>query len=190
MPNLHFITHPEVVIDPNTPVPEWHLSDKGIGRMKALLDKPWVSNIDIVYSSDEQKAKDGAGILSQHLSIDYFIESQLGEIDRSSTGFVGGDAFWEIVKEFYAHPNESVRGWEKAVDAQQRIIKAVEAIIEKHDAQNITIVSHGAVGALYLGYLKNQPISMELEQPGSGGGNYFVLDTLTKQLVENWQSID
>ena len=61
---VYFITHPEVVVDPKVPVPDWPLSERGLARMRKLLSQPWVPGVGAVYSSTEQKAIDGAEILS------------------------------------------------------------------------------------------------------------------------------
>jgi hypothetical protein len=51
---VYFITHPDVVIDPEVPVPQWPLSHRGKERMKKLLAKPWIDTIGSIYSSTEQ----------------------------------------------------------------------------------------------------------------------------------------
>ena len=43
MPTAYFVTHPEVLIDPSVPVPEWPLSSQGIQRVRLMLDQPWIS---------------------------------------------------------------------------------------------------------------------------------------------------
>jgi broad specificity phosphatase PhoE len=190
MNKLYFITHPEVNIDPNVPVPKWSLSDVGKKRITKMLSQSWVNNIEIIYSSTEQKAIDGALILADHLNKDVNQIESLGEIDRSSTGFLEGEAFWKVVSEFFNNPNDSVKGWEKAIDAQTRIVETVKMIASKHEGKNIVIISHGAVASLFLAYLKNIRITFELEQPGSGGGNYFVCSIPSLDLISQWQSID
>ncbi|TIT75991.1 MAG: histidine phosphatase family protein, partial [Mesorhizobium sp.] len=42
MPIAYYITHPQVQIDADIPVPEWRLSDIGRARASAMLDQPWV----------------------------------------------------------------------------------------------------------------------------------------------------
>jgi len=54
-----FITHPEVVIDPAIPVPDWPLSGVGRARMDALAEALSVRRIAAVYCSDERKSRDG-----------------------------------------------------------------------------------------------------------------------------------
>jgi broad specificity phosphatase PhoE len=151
MRSVYFITHPDVVIDPAVPVPQWPLSPRGKERMKELLTQPWMDSISSIYCSTEQKAIDGAEVLARHLTIGYEMIEELGEIDRSATGYLPKEEHAATAEAFFTHPEMSVRGWEKAVDAQRRIVRAVERVIEGDRGEgNIAIVSHGGVGTLYL----------------------------------------
>ncbi|MEM7346018.1 MAG: histidine phosphatase family protein [Chloroflexota bacterium] len=191
MQTIYFVTHPDVVIDPTVPVPNWPLSERGVQRMKQLLTKPWINEIQAIYCSTEQKAIDGAQIVADHLSLPYQQHQALGENDRAATGFLPKEDFERTADQFFANPDKSIRGWEPAGAAQQRIIKAIEAIIEKEDPdQNILIVSHGAVGALYLCHLKGCPITRAEDQPATGGGNYYVWHPETGVLMHDWVLID
>ena len=67
MPTVYFITHPDVVVDANVAVGRWPLSERGQARMRALLKLPWMRDLAHVFSSDEQKAIDGARILCDAL---------------------------------------------------------------------------------------------------------------------------
>ena len=188
---VYFITHPDVVIDPAVPVPQWPLSSRGRERMKKLLAQPWMDSISSVYCSTEQKAIDGAEILAAHLSIGYEMIKELGEIDRSATGYLPEEEHTDTAKAFFAYPETSVRGWEKAVDAQRRIVRSIEGVIEGDKGEgSIAIVSHGGVGTLYLCHLKGHPISWEERQPGGSGGNYYCFGAQSKALREGWQPID
>ena len=119
MRRVVFISHPNVVISSHVPVPQWPLSDLGRARMNAALAQPWVAEISAVYSSAEQKSMGGAEILSRHLSLGFTARHELGENDRSSTGFLPPDEFEAVADQFFARPDESVRGWETAWAAQQ-----------------------------------------------------------------------
>lgn len=185
---IYFVTHPEVVIDPNKDVRTWSLSEVGIRRAKEMLKQPWIKEVKSISSSKEQKALDLAQVVADYLDLEIMTLEELGEIDRSSTGFIG-EGFWEVVDAFYSNPTESARGWERAMDAQQRIISAVKRVIESTTEQNIFIASHGAVGALLLSYLKKTDISIKEDQPGKGGGNYFVFGSDWK-LIHAWKPID
>ena len=159
--------------------------------MEALLTLTWVAGLGAIYCSAEQKAIDGAEILAQHLSIGYQVAEELGEIDRSSTGYLPRDEFQATVDEFFVNPDKSIRGWETAREAQQRIVRAVDEVIE-HDQSygDIAIVSHGAIGCLHLCHLKNRPISSEQSQPGTDGGNFYSIDLHSMALQHGWMPID
>jgi broad specificity phosphatase PhoE len=55
---------------------------------------------------------------------------------------------------------------------------------------NIAVVAHGGVGALLLCQLKGVPISRAEDQPGEGGGNFFVFRRDDRALLHGWQPID
>ena len=186
-----FITHPNVVIDPAVPVPRWPLSELGRARMRAGLRQPWVREVTAVHCSAEQKAIDGAAILAQHLGLTYTAHEALGENDRSSTGFLPPPEFERVADAFFAEPESSVRGWERALDAQRRIVAAVQAIDRTETTSGtLAIVSHGAVGALLQCWLADRPISRRWDQPTNGGGNCFGFTLEPRALRSCWQAID
>jgi len=187
---VHFITHPEVVIDPAVPVPDWPLSGLGVARMRAMLAEPWVAGIGAVFSSTERKARQGARILAGHLGLVVTELAALGENDRSATGYLPKAEFERVADTFFARPEESVRGWERAVDAQARIVGAVSEMLRRAPAgQDVAIVAHGGVGALLLCHLTGQKISRAADQPGAGGGNRFVFRRDGWALMQAWQPI-
>jgi broad specificity phosphatase PhoE len=183
---LYLITHPNVVISRDVPVPRWPLSELGKQRMRAGLKQPWVRDVTSVYCSTEQKAIDGAEILAQHLSLGFSRIEELGENDRSATGFLPPDEFERVADEFFGSPEASVRGWERAIDAQARIVGAVHRIFEMdRTAGALAIVSHGAVGTLLYCHLAGEPIARRWDQPPNGGGNFYSF-TLSPPAVHSW----
>ena len=191
MKTVYFITHPEVVIDPSIPVPQWPLSAQGLARMRLLLRQPWVAQVTAVYCSTEQKALDGAALLATHLGLPVSHVADLGENDRSATGYLPAPEFERVVDRFFAHPTISIRGWEPAIIAQQRIVRAVTALIAQDaSAGAIAIVAHGGVGTLLLCALAGYVIDRRYEQPGTGGGNYYAFDAQSRVLRHGWRPID
>ena len=86
-------------------------------------------------------------------------------------------------------PMKAWRGWERAVDAQRRIVAAVDgALSMARNGGDVAIVAHGGVGALLLCHLKQVPISRAEDQPGHGGGNVFSFDSATRRLVPGWRT--
>ena len=115
----------------------------------------------------------------------------MGENDRSSTGFLKPDEFEAVADEFFANPDRSVRGWERAADAQCRIVKAVNSIAQKAQSMgNIAVVSHGAVGTLLYCYLTGKPISRAWDQPPNGGGNFYTFTLVPPHAYAAWEAID
>ena len=185
---FYFITHPDVVIDPSVPITEWPLSPRGRERMTRCCERPWVTGLAALYASAERKALDGAEILSAATGLPVRVRPDLGENDRSATGYLPPAEFEATADRFFAEPEASVRGWARAVDEQRRVLAAVEAVISE-TAGDVAVVSHGAVGALLLAHLLGQPISRRLDQPGTGGGNCFAFDTASRQVIHGWQPI-
>lgn len=113
------ISHPEVNIDPAIPIEQWGLSDTGQARALNFAVGNLLNQAIPIYSSTEQKSLDLAHILSAHTKSKIIAHTNLGENDRSSTGYLEQNAFEIHVKQFFANPTKSIAGWETAQDAQQ-----------------------------------------------------------------------
>jgi broad specificity phosphatase PhoE len=181
-----FITHPEVVIEASVRIEDWTLSSAGTaraGRLPILLNSP-----ARVVSSIERTALDTAHILARCWGTGVSTDAELGEMDRSATGYLEPDEFERTVELFFANPHESVRGWERAIDAQHRIERAVRRQIRHAPGQDIAFVAHGGVGALLLASLTRASITRGLDQPGMG--SYFTFDPGGWRLVAPWKRVD
>jgi broad specificity phosphatase PhoE len=185
----YYITHPQVRIDPDVAVPDWGLSDLGRARAHKMLGQPWVSSIRRIVSSAERKAIETAEILGRPLDITPEIRARMHENDRSATGFLPPPEFEAVADQFFAHPETSVRGWERAIDAQARIRAEVDEVLGHHGAGDIAFVGHGGVGTLLLLSLTGGPISRSADQPG-GGGNVFAFTLPGLKLRHGWRPID
>ena len=191
MAALIFITHPEVVIDPDRPVPEWPLNATGRARMERFAEVLAGNGISAVYASTERKAMDGAEIVAKRLGLPFKTDEALGENDRSATGYIAPPEFWEVVREFFGRPHESIRGWERAIDAQARIVEAVSRIArDKETSGDIVIVSHGGVGALLTAHLQNVEIGKESRPSHPGRGCYLVIDRDPLALRRDWREVE
>jgi len=186
----YYLTHPQVAIDPRIPVPEWSLSDSGRQRVADCLAKPWIANLGRIVSSAERKTIEGAGIIAHHLGLGFEVKDDMGENDRSATGFLPPDRFEAAADTFFASPDESFRGWERAVDAQARIIKATDEVLGNHDGGTpILFVGHGGVGTLLKCHLGGFPISRLHDQP-AGGGNVYAFGLADRKLLCDWTPLE
>jgi broad specificity phosphatase PhoE len=112
------------------------------------------------------------------------------ENDRSSTGFLPPAEFEKAADWFFAHPDESFHGWERAIDAQIRIVKAVDRILADHDpAMPIAFVGHGGVGTLLKCHLQGVWISRDRDQP-AGGGNLFAFSLADRIATCDWTAME
>lgn len=191
MPAVLFITHAEVIIDPAVAVPDWPLSARGRVRHAMFAGTATAAGVTAVYCSAERKARDGALILAGARGLPATIIHGLHENDRSATGFLPPAAFEAMADRFFAEPSTSVRGWERAVDAQARIVGAIGAILAAdRTAGDIAVVAHGGVGALLWCHLNGLPISRRHDQPGTGGGHWFAFDRTTGAPVHGWRALE
>jgi broad specificity phosphatase PhoE len=187
MATAFFVTHPEVSVDPDRPVTAWRLSDRGIGRMRTFAASPVLSNVRSIWSSTEAKAIEAAGILAAGLGLPVQVDAQLGENDRSATGFLPSAEFERVADDFFANPRLSVRGWQRAIDAQERIVRAVQRILASHCDGDIAFIAHGGVGTLLLCKLLGAPISRRRDQPFQG--HYFAFDVPACDVIHAWRPI-
>jgi len=188
---VYFISHPDVVVSADVPVTQWPLSATGMGRMRDALAQPWVRTLSALYCSTETKAVDAVRILAAHRGLPWTEIPALGEIDRAATGFLPPPEFERVADAFFARPESSVRGWERAVDAQRRITDAVAAIVRDDASPGaIGIVSHGAVGALLYCALTGAPIDRRFDQPHRGGGCYLAFPVSSPGTCAWWRAVD
>jgi broad specificity phosphatase PhoE len=189
MARIIFVTHPDVVINPAVPVPQWPLSELGRARMATFAEKLAGAGLAAVWTSAERKALDGGDILSATLGIPHHVDAELGENDRSSTGYLEAEAFWPVVQQFFAHPDESIQGWETARHAQHRIMAAVNRAA-RAQAGDIAVVSHGGVARLLTAHLQGVAIGQEDRPRNPNGGGFLVFDLAQPGQLNGWADIE
>jgi broad specificity phosphatase PhoE len=188
-PVIYYLSHPQVVVDPKMPVPDWGLSDIGRARARAAADAGWTIGITRIVSSAERKAIETAEIFARPRGLLAEVRPKMHENDRSATGYLAPPEFEALADAFFAAPFQSVRGWERAIDAQSRIVDEIKGIVEAGLSGNMLIVGHGAVGALLLAHLLKIHISRTLDQP-AGGGNVFAFEPNLGQVRHRWCPIE
>ncbi|WP_157016484.1 histidine phosphatase family protein [Mesorhizobium xinjiangense] len=184
---IHFITHPEVVVDPGRPVPRWHLSDKGIARMRSFAASAAMQDLGAVWASEETKAIEAAGILAAAHGLPVAVHPGLNENDRSATGYLPAPKFEQLADRFFAEPVTSVQGWERAVDAQRRVRAAFVSIVDANADGDVAIVAHGGVGTLLLCHLSGLSISRRHDQPFQG--HFWSYAVAERRMLSTWRPI-
>ena len=177
-----YLTHPEVRIDPDVPVPEWGLSDIGRERALKAAELPFARNLRKIVSSAETKAVETAECFAEKFKIPHVVREDLHENDRSATGFLPPDEFEEVANQFFANPERSIRGWERAIEAQQRIVSGIKSELERTQSdQPVLFAGHGAAGTLLMCHLMGVPISRSHDQSRGGSWYQFKQDWLTSR---------
>lgn len=187
MPKLLIITHPEVSIEPDLPIPDWGLSATGRNRAALFASSEAFAQVGQIWSSDERKARETADILAEPRKLSVNHHSGLGENDRSATGFLPREEFEAAADAFFAQPDISYRGWETATEAQRRICTTVTKIAETHDNGDLAIVTHGAVGTLLWCALSDCSIDRQHDQPSQG--HFWQADLTTLKPLPGWVSL-
>lgn len=189
-----YLTHPQVAMDPNVPVPLWGLSAEGRRRAEDFAARSAVPRGATIFSSSERKAVELAEIIAAVAGGPIVSDHMMGENDRSATGFLPPELFEATADRFFAEPETSVDGWERAVDAQARIVDAVRVALAGVSQDAIVIFcGHGAVGSLLKCHVGGRSIDRAEDQGrtgGTGGGNGFVFDFARRQLHSEWTRIE
>lgn len=186
---IFYLSHPEVTIDPAVPVPDWGLSAVGRARLLAVRGAAWLGACRRIVTSAERKAVETADLIAEATGAAVEVRPAMHENDRSATGFLPPERFARVAERFFALPERSVRGWERAVDAQARIVAEVEAVLAGHDPRApLLLVGHGAVGTLLYCRLAGLAIDQGFDQ--QQGGSVIAIDAATRRPRFGWISME
>jgi broad specificity phosphatase PhoE len=187
MTNLvRYLTHPQVNIDPAVPVPSWGLSEIGRARAEAVTATGRLAATTQIISSGERKAIETAEIIAAKLRLGIEVREAMHENDRSATGFLVAGEFEAVANQFFAQPHISVRGWERAVDAQSRIVREVEHVLARNRPGDVLFVGHGGVGTLLYCHYSRLAIDRAHDQPPGGGGYFFAFTRDGRRVQHSW----
>ena len=164
---LIYLSHPEVEIAPEVPVPDWGLSATGRARLAAALAAGWPQGVARVAASAERKAREAAGMIAQARGLPVQVHPGLGEIDRSATGYVPHDRHEALADRLFARPDLSAEGWETALAAQARALAALREVLAAAPG-DLLVVGHGGVGTLIWCALAGVAIDRRHDQPRGG----------------------
>jgi broad specificity phosphatase PhoE len=148
----------------------------------------------MIFSSQERKALELADLLAATAGTVVLADHLMGENDRSATGFLPPPLFEATADRFFARPHESVDGWERAIDAQRRIVAAVTtALASVPEGVPAVFCGHGAVGTLLKCHVGSRPITRDEDQGrtgAAGGGNCFVFDLARGEVDGEWTAME
>lgn len=191
MRHLFYLSHPQVLIEPEQPVTDWSLSNQGWGRIMALAGRRWPRAPAHVFSSPETKARQTAAILATPLGVPVNILPRSGEVDRSATGYLPHDEHEAQADLMFGNPGESANGWERAVDAQARMLASLAQIQRTHPAGDLVMVGHGAVGSFLWCAIAGRRIHRSEDQHPGGGCIWMAsLSPTGPKAVQAWAPME
>jgi alpha-ribazole phosphatase len=126
------------------------LSEEGRQQAVKLAENFPVDKVDAIYASDLQRAMVTAETIAKQFGLSVQAEPAFREL---SFGDWEGLTYQQIVDKwedamanFLQHPDIlEIPGGESFPAVQQRAMKRLNELIEKHDGQTIVVVAHGAV---------------------------------------------
>ena len=187
---IRYITHPQVLIEPDVKIDKWHLSPFGKSRVNVLASSGALKGSQSIFSSGETKALETAWPLATALGLSVTLREDMHENDRSATGFLPPAEFEATADLFFGNPTLSVRGWETAAHAQQRVVRGFETCLSMAAKGDILFVGHGAVGTLLYCHLAGLPISRMHDQGPGGGGSFFEITCENPRPTCGWRPIE
>ncbi|MDH5605501.1 MAG: phosphoglycerate mutase family protein [Anaerolineae bacterium] len=153
MPQLILIRHSISQPDTTAPAAEWRLSHAGREACKGLAHTIRDYRPSLLISSTEPKAIETARLTAQELNLPSQIAAGLHEHDRTNIGFMPSkEQFDQAVANLFAKPDACVFGLESADQARVRFAAGVKSILQQYPEENLALVSHGTVIALFTAH--------------------------------------
>jgi broad specificity phosphatase PhoE len=122
------------------------LSERGREQAQALADRLAHIDLDAVYSSDLQRARDTAAVVAENQGLELHQLPELREVDVGSwSGLTRAEAE-ERFPEGFARWRDGYPGWKDGETYEamtDRVIAAVRSIATEHQDGRVLIVSHG-----------------------------------------------
>jgi broad specificity phosphatase PhoE len=152
MNHLVLVKHslPEIV--PAVSAERWQLGAVGRRRAQRLADRLAAFVPAIVATSPEPKARETARIVATAHGWPVEVVSDLREHDRRGVEYLSTADFDAAIARCFAAPDQLVFGRETANQARQRFAAAVEGVVATHPDQDLFVVAHGTVIALFVAW--------------------------------------
>ncbi|HVY01548.1 MAG TPA: histidine phosphatase family protein [Candidatus Nanoarchaeia archaeon] len=151
-----FIRHAKTLVDNKTPIENWILTQEGNKQALELLNVKEINDVDLLFSSNEDKAYLTIKPLADKLSKKISKVKDLGEIKRPNSEKLTSKQYEEMKVKIFQDLDYTQLNWETANSALNRFKKAVQEIDFKYENKKILICAHGTVMTLYFAFLQNK----------------------------------
>jgi probable phosphoglycerate mutase len=141
--------------------PDVHLNDAGRAQVERLAERLAQAPIAAIYSSPLERARETAAPLAKRLGLDVRMCEAFGEIGY---GEWTGKSLSELARDGRWGQFNSVRsltrapGGETMLEAQTRVMAAIEVLCDQHPREMIAVFSHGDVIKAAIAYFLGIPL--------------------------------
>ena len=149
-----FLRHAETIKDPSRPAPEWDLTPDALVKIEEYISDNRFANVTKIYSSTESKAIATGKPVAEFLNLQINEMEDFVEVKREKK-FLTDEEFLDQKKRELTNIDKIENGVESANTALLRFEMGIQKLEEKYSNENILIVTHGTVMALYLAKLEN-----------------------------------
>jgi 2,3-bisphosphoglycerate-dependent phosphoglycerate mutase len=147
---LVLVKHALPALDDSRPACEWQLGAEGEEQARRLAVTLRRFVPFRLFSSTEPKAARTAEIVAAELGIEMASFDGLHEIDRPVLPIMPREEHERFNARLFTAFDEPVIGTESARAALGRFAPAVQDLVEQEPAQNVVVVTHGTVIALFV----------------------------------------
>lgn len=140
------------------------INETGREQARRLADRLKETPPDVIYASDLIRARETAEIIAATCNVRLYTDPRLREINQGVwEGMLFPDIKARFAREFAAREADPLTvaapEGETVGEVRQRVLAALEEIIQKHPGERVAIVAHGLVLAIIKGYVIGQPIT-------------------------------
>lgn len=150
---FYFLRHGETKVDKNVPVSQWILSETGEVQSKQLVQGGVFNEIDIIFSSTENKAYKTALPTAKSLGKEVIKLEEIVELNRDNGVFLEVKEYEKTIKQCLEHPDVSFNSWETANQALERFSKKISDLDKDYENKKILVVGHGFTINMYFAKL-------------------------------------
>ena len=149
---FYFLRHAETKKDPNTHAKEWVLTEDGSSDAHRLADSGVFDDVDMIFSSSEEKAYLTAMPIARRLGIEITRNQAFDEVRRGEA-FLSDEEFKNLKREKLENLDCKKDGGESGREAIKRFSDAIDELDKHNKDKKILVVSHGTILTLYFASL-------------------------------------
>lgn len=187
MRKLILIKHSHSQMTPGLPPEEWELSEQGRARCASLATRLSTQLPELIFSSEERKAAQTAELLADALHRPWQTSPGLHEHDRGNVPVMATKEFISAMAQVFRRPRERILGRESADQALTRFEQSLSRLLDQHADQDLAVVTHGTVIALYAAEYADVDPFLNWRQMGLP--SFMVFERPGMTLVETVASI-